>query len=115
MKVVPKSYFDKGFKIILRSKRRYYQKVKKESMNICINFPSSIEHDDLKTNLEVFKTKRGEVQTCYQFFKNFNEEFWDKGLIINIKVNDEPVFPAKMTLEYLINLYKNSKASVILV
>mmetsp|Transcript_29915 Transcript_29915/g.26467 ORF Transcript_29915/g.26467 Transcript_29915/m.26467 type:complete len:133 (+) Transcript_29915:448-846(+) len=75
MKIQAKSYFDNGYKIILSSKKRYYQKVRKDNTHISIRFPASLSHSDLKKNLSILKGKRGETQTCYQFFKNFNEEF----------------------------------------
>lgn len=117
MKIVPKSCFNKGLQIVLQTKRRYYQKTRdyarKSSTHIVISMPSSIKNKaDLVRNNDVFKLNRGGDQTCLEFFQKFSQEFVEKGVNLMVKVNDEPVFPAKATLDYLCSVYEGNEARV---
>jgi hypothetical protein len=115
MKIIPKSLFAKGVQIAIQTKRRYYQKTKKWTTSINITMPSNVKQSELLKNDSLFKPNRAGDQTCFEFFRRFNREYWDKGLNILIKVNDEPVFPAKMTMDYLCSLYKNSDTRLSLI
>lgn len=115
MKIIPKSYFAKGVQIVIQTKRRYYQKTKKCSTSISITMPSSFKQSDLLKNESLFKQNRAGDQTCFEFFNRFNKEYWDKGLNIVVKVNDEPIFPTKMTLDYLWSLYESSESRISLI
>jgi hypothetical protein len=67
---------------------------------------------DLLLNNDVFKFNRWGDQTCLEFFQKFNEEFVEKGVNVMIQVNDEPVFPAKATLDYLCYVYQSNEARI---
>lgn len=114
LKVHGKAHSEKGIKVTLQSKRRYYQKLKKESTSIRIRFSDSLKYSDLEKYLKLFKDQGGSTNTIDNFFKIVSKEFWNTGVIVSIKVNSEPVFPAKMTLDYLWSQYKNSKARVVI-
>lgn len=101
LKVHGRSHSDKGMKVSLQSKRRYYQKLKKESTSIRIRFSDSLKYSDLEKYLKLFKDQRGASNTIENFFKIVSKEFCNSGVIVSIKVNSEPIFPAKMTLDYL--------------
>lgn len=101
MKIVQKSYFGKGQKIILQSRKRYYQKIKKENTNISISFTSLAGQKEFEKYITILKEQGESSLTCYQFFKMFSSKLCENGLNMTVKVNEEPLFPAKATLDYL--------------
>lgn len=112
MRIIPKTWFGKGMQVILQNKKTYYQKVKQGTTRISITFPAMVGHEDLLKYSNVFKLSKTKFMTCCEFFSKLNKDLWEKGLNLTIKVNDEPIFPAKTTLEYLSTLYQNSKAKI---
>lgn len=114
MKIQNNSKSGKGLRMTLQSRRRYYQKLKKANTSICVSFSAALKHLDLERYLKLFKDQRGSNTSLENFFKIFGKDFWESGTIISIRVNDEPIFPVKTTLDYLWSQYKNSKARVII-
>lgn len=112
MRVIPMSLFSPNIQIILDGKRVYYQTVKKGTMKVKISLPAIINNYEFSKFTSFLKKELESSMTCYDFFQKFNREFLEKGLHIKIKVNKEPILPAKTTLEYLLKLYKSSEAKI---
>lgn len=101
MKIIPKTCFGKGMQIVLQNKKTYYQKVKKGTTHISVTLPATISQADLLRHSSVFRVSKSKPLTCFEFFTKLGRDFCEKGVSLSIKVNEEPIFPAKTTLEYL--------------
>jgi predicted DNA binding CopG/RHH family protein len=112
MRVIPMSLFSPNIQMVLEGKRVYYQTVKKGTMKIKISLPAIINNYEFSKFTSFLKKELESAVTCFDFFQKFNKEFLEKGLNIKIKVNKEPILPAKTTLEYLLKLYESSEAKI---
>lgn len=112
LKIVPKSYFGKGIQLILQSQKRSSHYYGSYSDRVSITMPPNIKHSDLCKKGSLLRQFPNGEMLCVEFFQKFSKEYWDKGLNIVVKVNDEPIFPAKVTLDYLCRAYQNNNAKV---
>jgi len=110
VKIVPKTFFGSNIQITLETRKSYYRAVKKESLRVRITLPASVNNCDIPKLNSIFEKKNGKSLTRYEIFHKINKELLEKGLNMTIKVNEEPIFPAKQTLEYLLNLSKPNSA-----
>lgn len=112
LKVVPKSYFGKGIQLILQNQKHISGYYGEYSDRISITMPSNFKHSDLYKQGSLLKQFPSGEMSCFEFFQKFSKEYWDKGLNIIVKVNNEPIFPAKVTLDYLCRSYQNNNAKI---
>ena len=110
VKIVPKTFFATNIQISLESRKSYYRAVKKDSLSVRITLPASVNNWDIPKLYSLFEKQDGKSLTRYEIFHKINKELLEKGLNMTIKVNEEPIFPAKQTLEYLLNLSKPNAA-----
>lgn len=80
-----------------------------------ITFQNSNNWSDyLKECLELASNSNDDNSAKF-YFQKLNKILWQKSgdcLRVKIKLNDEPVFPLKTTMEYLCHRYENSKSKI---